>query len=907
MEFFTKKTNSAHSFADAADVEFSFTLGKSSLPEIAGKDFFVNADGTIGKTVFGNISTGTFQTVTMQGLEQFGDFLDGLQPNEFIVTGLADACRDAAIVPIALKNHPVPGGIARTLENFLPAAGHHLGYFDLDRAKGIVAPPVQETLATLYTIMPILKGVAFLGRGSASAGIYLDGEPEPMERTGGERLYFLFDSGLEIEKFISIFKTQAWCKGYGTVEIDKAGRRHPGIKLDEHTKVDMSVFSPERIDFCGPNRIGPGLKRKKWPNSHKPGGVLSLLGINTSELEETTAAKNQQVAMDALATDAKAVAKQWRAAHGKDLKAAKMPDKLVDSILKTLENQDTILEEGGGLTKTGYPKIVFTVGHKLHFVNGDVVDVIDVLRSPESFDGQHCLDPLEPSKGDKAIFYANRNLLFSFASGGYVVELKKIDIIFDHDQQLKVMKLLDAILSSGDRPDLFLHGPSLVQPTQAGALKDVQKELLPVLIGRFVNFKALKQSRDGSSSLASYSPNAAFWVAFLSRGDIGLPTIKGIRTGPLFNEGRIVCRRGYDAATGLYLADDYLLDEQKIGQATRAEAEKALDKLLDAMRHFPFVGNKHKAAAVAMMLAVVQRPLLGCVPFFMVAANAPATGKTQLVSGIVWLGIGKQPYLQTFKRSEEEMDKSIVTVLRESHSAVVLDNLGDGIRFGGDAVCAMLTSTHYGARLLGGNTSGRFSTENTFWAGTGNNPGYLSDTPRRTIEIALDAHMERPEARQFDETFIEICTRRRFELLTCLLVILVAYHNEQPKVDLRPIGSFETFSRAIGGPVKWLLDIDIADAMPPATCDEKTALFTELVSQWGSCFAYKELTLHQATDTCHEFRKWVSTHFADRTTPMNLNKMGIFLRKFAGRIVDGRTIRSAGLHNGCNVWRFEIL
>jgi len=559
------------SVCDASNVPLAVSVGTSHYPAIAGKSFDLAADGTIRKTVFGFVSYGTFQQHEVEGLPGFGELLDSFAENQFTVLGTSPELSGGDVVPFGSKNHPATSGLIRDKTNFTMPTRPCVVFFDLDRSSTAPAPAVEKTRGALIKVMPELADVGFLVRGSASAGVYRDGEVEPDVRTGGERLYFCLKDGTTLTHFKHVFFERAAVAGLVQVKIDKAGKRRFAVMLDENTELDLSVFSAERIDFNGPNRVGPGLLRKRWSAEFVPGGLLDA-GVLTLSPAEAASAEALRVDMyEKAAPEAAVIAKRWREEHGKAL-----PKAVGKTAVKTLERHYSKLEaESKGVSKSGLPIVHILPGMSLDFAKFDKIDVADVLREPGKFDDLCCLDPIEPEKGLRGRFYAENMHVFSFSSGGYLSKLTKIEVIFNHDRPLQTMQEIDAAMALGC-PDLFMRGGEVVQVGKDGVIKSITKELLPILAGRLVKFLEWKQNRAGEWNLVPMSPSVSFWQAFASRPDSGLPVLNGVRSCPFFHNGQLVTQRGYHGETGLFLTHDFKLNERRIVKATRADAESAV-------------------------------------------------------------------------------------------------------------------------------------------------------------------------------------------------------------------------------------------------------------------------------------------------------------------------------------------
>lgn len=84
----------------------------------------------------------------------------------------------------------------------------------------------------------------------------------------------------------------------------------------------------------------------------------------------------------------------------------------------------------------------------------------------------------------------------------------------------------------------------------------------------------------------------------------------------------------------------------------------------EAFSEFQFVDDRHRAAAVAMILTCIVAHLMDIKPGFLYTAPTPGTGKTELVQIIGYLVYSKSVGASAYPKSSEEMSKTLVAVLR---------------------------------------------------------------------------------------------------------------------------------------------------------------------------------------------------------------------------------------------------
>jgi len=166
--------------------------------------------------------------------------------------------------------------------------------------------------------------------------------------------------------------------------------------------------------------------------------------------------------------------------------------------------------------------------------------------------------------------------------------------------------------------------------------------------------------------------------------------------------------------------------------------------------------------------------------------------------------------------------------------------------------------------------------------------------------------MEAPESREFEQTFIEICREHRYEILADLLAILMAYQTLQPDVSVKALGSFEDWSRAVAGPIKWLTGLDLVDARPKAVVDDDKAAFIEFLEIWATDIRSAE-TLRDALLKSPALQGWAAEHFP-KGLGCNVKAVGKFLARFKNMVFDGvRLVESPVRFRGTIRWQLELV
>jgi putative DNA primase/helicase len=271
------------------------------------------------------------------------------------------------------------------------------------------------------------------------------------------------------------------------------------------------------------------------------------------------------------------------------------------------------------------------------------------------------------------------------------------------------------------------------------------------------------------------------------------PLLGLIRTPTLRPNFTVLDRPGYDLQTGMFVDLGSLVMPRISDRPSRSEAEAALKSLLQVL-DFPFVDERDRAAAVAAMLTAVVRPALETSPLFLVTAPVPGSGKSYLVDCIAAVATGDRAAVIAVAPKEEETEKRLIGAALLGNPIICLDNVRRLLQ--GDFLCQVTERPLLQLRPLG--TSEVRQIRNLFTTfANGNNVVAADDMVRRSLGIALDANVERPELREFDgDPRLELLDHRGHYIAHCLTV--VRYYHFAGRPNLRPrLGSYGQWSDTI--------------------------------------------------------------------------------------------------------------
>lgn len=311
------------------------------------------------------------------------------------------------------------------------------------------------------------------------------------------------------------------------------------------------------------------------------------------------------------------------------------------------------------------------------------------------------------------------------------------------------------------------------------------------------------------------------------------PTLTGIAEWPMVgaNGEIIVGQQGYDNATGLYFDIDRGI------KISPMSAEAGADWLLrELLADFPFDTEQDAAAALGMLIAFMQRPLMKTCPAFGIVAPQPKSGKSTLVE-VASLAIHGHPIAShAFAGDDEdELRKAIHSLMLAKIPAVLFDNVGRGRTVDSDHLAKLLTSEVSTDRTLGASET-RKEINTLLVAFTGNNIAFAHDMASRVVQIKLNAKTSNPMTRSFKHRDVRSWAHAQRSATLSALIALVKAGRSQPELGGTP-SRFDEFDEQIVKPVFAATGVDIRstlDAGNEADSEEESELrdALKLISRW---------------------------------------------------------------------------
>ncbi len=354
---------------------------------------------------------------------------------------------------------------------------------------------------------------------------------------------------------------------------------------------------------------------------------------------------------------------------------------------------------------------------------------------------------------------AARSQLRALPGGRQVPDAARLVVGSDPDAIRVLTEAVDARVI----PETYVRdGDPVVLERVSGALDAVAgdedapvpvsvSQLRPPLLAALLAEHACVQRRrvhprTGQDITEEVTPAQAVLSAVLARRSWpGLPVLSRVISTPVLRpDGSLLQAAGYDPATGFYLAGRVHLDPipDRPGPDLVRQARTFLLKRF--LADFPWRTPADRANYLALLVTPILRPFTRALsPFAVVDATMPGSGKT-ILTCCVGLLVGQR--VLTWTDSEEELRKSITTVLGDAAGVVVFDNLCEGSVIDSAVLARLVTERTWTDRRLGSNTAANFANDR-LWLATGNNLRTGGDMASRSVWVRLDPDCPRPEAR----------------------------------------------------------------------------------------------------------------------------------------------------------------
>ena len=452
--------------------------------------------------------------------------------------------------------------------------------------------------------------------------------------------------------------------------------------------------------------------------------------------------------------------------------------------------------------------------------------------------------------------------------------------------------------------------------TDPGTRETRVQEITPPALVRALAGAATWERFDGRSEdwVRADPPARHATVLFDATSYPHLPVLNGLARQPYLRpDGSLMMAAGYDTATGMFGVFD-AREFSVPDKPSRAQAEAALALLKSLLVEFSFAGDSDLAAALVAMLAAAIRPSLAHAPMIHARAHMVGSGKSYLCELITAFATPQRGTPTTFPADDEECRKLLLAELLRAPAVVEFDNLtGDLVAH--KSLCTVLTSEFMSGRILGVSKTATVSTRALFLS-SGNNVGPVQDMTRRCISIRLDPGCETPAARSFTRPeLVRDVLRERGRYVSAALTIVRAWIvTGRPKTICKSLAGYGDWSDLCRQPLLWLgcadPTVSVFEAM---TEDPDRETLARLLTSWFTVFGKTPAMVRDAVKQAITFNdenaelREVLRDIADERGEINRRKLGWWIRRHAGRIVNGqRFIRASG-NRSAEAWQVEVV
>lgn len=403
-------------------------------------------------------------------------------------------------------------------------------------------------------------------------------------------------------------------------------------------------------------------------------------------------------------------------------------------------------------------------------------------------------------------------------------------------------------------------------------------------------------------------------VLFDATGYPHLPVLNGLARQPyLRQDGSMMTEAGYDAATGMFGvfdAREFAVPESP----TRLMAEAALALLQSTLDEFSFASESDRAATLAAMITASIRPSLSHAPMFHARAHMVGSGKSYLCELITAFATPQRGTPTTFPADDEECRKLLLAELLRAPAVIEFDNLTSDL-VAHKSLCTVLTSEYMSGRILGVSKTAMVNTR-TLFLSSGNNVGPVQDMTRRCISISLDPGCETPATRSFTRPdLVREVLRERGRYVSAALTIVRAWSVAgRPKAACKSLAGYGDWSDLCRQPLLWLGLADPTVSVFEAMSDDPDReTLGRLLSAWQAVFGKTPAMVREAVQQAmvsiaeHIELHEVLRDIADERGEINRRKLGWWIKRHAGRIVDGRRFLRAGGNRSAEAWRVDVV
>lgn len=457
----------------------------------------------------------------------------------------------------------------------------------------------------------------------------------------------------------------------------------------------------------------------------------------------------------------------------------------------------------------------------------------------------------------------------------------KAKVAFEGNEHADGTAIVNAIMNATKgNPNHFSRDDALWQGTLSGA-RLVNDSRAALLIGEHVETGSFNSESKFEAKAPSWSLKGVATALLADR----LPPLRGVQRMPFVWDGELVTlmrpNGEYHGPSGLWCIIPESIE-------TGWSAADALVVIEDRLGEFPFVGDPDRANAIGMLLGLALKPAYGNGPGAVVGKPASQTGASKWAQSLGWIAQGAEPGFLTASESDDEFNKGLGAVLKESPSVILIDNLSRA--FSSDVIAAGMTSDRIRVRRLGSNDIISATTASTTILMTANNPSIAADIANRSVGIRMDAGVENPGERtgfRYELPDDVGDTEGRRLMLSAISSIVCRWLEKgAPNGTCRVLDSFGRHMRAVAG----LLELcgiegynENIDQHREMTESADEDAFTNFILEWWNQATDQTSVMSTPKTSAQKLLELAGRHMSGRT-PLSPEILGKRLKAHVGTI-----------------------
>lgn len=436
---------------------------------------------------------------------------------------------------------------------------------------------------------------------------------------------------------------------------------------------------------------------------------------------------------------------------------------------------------------------------------------------------------------------------------------------------------------------------------------------LPALVRALAGTASWLRFDGRSKSWARVDPPARHATVLLDESNYKhLPVLNGLARQPYLRpDGSLMSVAGYDAATGMFGVFD-AREFTIVSQPSKDDAQNALRLLKELLLEFNFKTPSDLGATLAAILTAAIRPTLAHAPMFHVRAHMVGSGKSYLCEVITAFARPQRGTPTSFPADDEECRKLLLAELLRAPAVIEFDNLTTDL-VAHKSLCTALTSEFLSGRILGVSKTATVNTR-TLFLSSGNNVGPVQDMTRRCITINLDPGMEIPAQRSFKRPDLvrDLLLERGRYVSAALTIVRAWICAGKPKALCKPLASYGEWSDLCRQPLLWLGCADPINSIFEAIAeDPDREVLEQLLTVWRTIFGKSGTMVRDAIRKADRGMgdptglRDVLLDIAGERGEINSRKLGWWIRRHSGRIVNGLRFARLNQNSSAEKWRVE--